>query len=70
MLGGWRHGIKPKPAVQPDTPGVNLGLDEPDFKFPTRMMENVTDVVLSKYSWSTCYLQLQYSSCELQPYFI
>ncbi|XP_067939375.1 inactive rhomboid protein 1-like [Watersipora subatra] len=43
VAGGWRSGVEPKPAI-PDTPGVNL--DEPDFRFPTRMFEEVTATVL------------------------
>ena len=46
VAGGWRSGVEPKPAI-PDTPGVNL--DEPDFRFPTRMFEEVTATVLGKY---------------------
>ena len=46
-MAGWRAGVA-KPTAIPGTPGVNLGVDEPDFRFPTRMIEDVADVVLSK----------------------
>ena len=48
MASGWRSDVKPKPPL-PGTPGVNLGLDEPDFRFPTRMFDNVTSTVLGMF---------------------